>query len=77
MYPPTVDQGRRTARSPACLYGILKCNQAFAPRYNELLSIKPQPWNVLAWCNATFVFIYKIISIRDTEVQVRQDSVLD
>lgn len=59
-YPPTVDQGRRTARSPACLYGILKCNQDFAPRCNELLSINPETY-VPAWCNATFAFIYKFL----------------
>lgn len=41
-YPPTVDQGRRIARSPACLCAILKCNQDFARRCNELLSISQQ-----------------------------------
>lgn len=70
MYPPTVDQGRRTARSPACLYGILKCNEDFAPRCNQLLLIKPQPWNVLAWCNATFVFICKFQDSRSKKFKV-------
>lgn len=45
VHPPTVDQGRRSARSPACLYGILKCNQDFAPRCNELLLIKRETYS--------------------------------
>lgn len=45
VHPPTVDQGRRSARSPACLDGILKCNQDFAPRCNELLLIKRETYS--------------------------------